>query len=147
MPTLWNADDRTALLGRFDALTPSDRPKWGAFTAPRMVVHVTDAVRAGLGELPVKPLRTPFGFWPMNALVINVLPWPKGAPTAPELMRRAPEEWDGELAALKAAVDRFIARDVNGPWAAHAAFGAIDGKAWGRLQYRHFDHHLTQFGR
>ncbi len=147
MPTLWNADDRAALLARFERLAPSDTPKWGSFTAPRMVTHVTDAVRAGLGELAVKPVRTPFGFWPMNALVIRVLPWPKGAPTAPELMQRVPEAWDGELAALKAAIDRFAAREIGGTWSAHAAFGNIDGQLWGRLMYRHLDHHLTQFGR
>lgn len=146
MQTLWNADDRTALLNRFDGLSPNATPRWGTMNAPRMVTHVTDALRAGLGELAVSPKRSPLGRWPLNTLVIYYLPWPKGAPTAPELLARAPVAWSDELHTLRSAVDRFAARDPRGAWAVHAAFGAIDGDAWGRLMYRHLDHHLRQFG-
>lgn len=31
-------------------------------------------------------------------------------------------------------------------WADHPAFGDINGKDYGVLLYRHFDHHLRQFG-
>jgi hypothetical protein len=111
-----------------------------------MVTHVTDAVRASLGEVPLKPVKGPLRIWPVNVLVMFHLPWPKGAPTAPELLERLPENWGAELAALESAVDRFVRRDIDGHWLPHAAFGNITGAQWGRLMHRHFDHHLTQFG-
>ena len=144
--TLWNADDRASVLNRFGQLAEGARPKWGSFDAPRMVTHVTDALRAGLGEIAVAPRPSFLGRWPINVLVMFHVPWPKSAPTAPELLRRTPEEWQAELGTLRDAVERFGQRDVNGPWARHAAFGNIGGSGWGRLMYRHFDHHLTQFG-
>jgi hypothetical protein len=30
--------------------------------------------------------------------------------------------------------------------AAHPMFGRMSGRLWSQLTYRHFDHHLTQFG-
>lgn len=144
--TLWNEDDRAEVLRRFAGLSPAATPKWGSLDAPRMVTHVTDALRASLGELRLAPKRGPLGIWPINVLVMFHLPWPKGAPTAPELLQRSPANWAAELSALESAVDRFVARDMNGRWTPHAAFGNISGEQWGRLTYRHFDHHLTQFG-
>lgn len=146
MQTIWNEQDRLSLLQRFTSLPATAPARWGRFTAPRMVSHVTDALRAALGELPVADVPGPLKVWPLNALVIYYLPWPKGAPTAPELIARTPENWESELASLRAAVERFVARPVGGPWARHAAFGAISGKDWGRLMFRHLDHHLRQFG-
>ncbi|MFN7916622.1 MAG: DUF1569 domain-containing protein [Vicinamibacterales bacterium] len=146
MQTLWNQSDRTALLARFAALPATAPARWGRLTAPKMVSHVTDALRAGLGELPVSDKPGPLKVWPLNALVIYYLPWPKGAPTAPELIARTPAGWETELDALRAAIERFASRPVEGPWARHAAFGALSGKDWGRLMFRHLDHHLRQFG-
>jgi hypothetical protein len=121
-------------------------PRWGRLDAPRMVTHVTDALRSSFGEVTLTPMNSPLQIWPINTLVMFHLPWPKGAPTAPELLNRKPQEWTTELATLKSAMTRFVARDIDGPWAAHVAFGNIDGRQWGRLMYRHMDHHLNQFG-
>jgi hypothetical protein len=145
-PTFFNAGDRESILSRLAQLSPDARPKWGKLDAPRMVTHVTDAVRASLGELALRPISSPIGYWPINVLVMFYLPWPKSAPTAPELLDRSPAAWADELVTLRATLDRFIARDVNGEWTRHVAFGSISGQQWGRLTYRHLDHHLTQFG-
>jgi hypothetical protein len=111
-----------------------------------MVTHVTDAVRASFGEVMVGLKPSPLKFWPINTLVMFYLPWPRGAPTAPELLSRTPLEWTTELAKLKSAMTGFVARDIDGPWAEHVVFGKIDGRQWGRLMYRHMDYHLGQFG-
>jgi len=146
MRTLWNADDRASLHARFARLTPETRPAWGSMSASRMLVHVTDGVRSALGELDVAPRSGPLAMWPLNNLVMFHLPWPKGAPTAPELLARTPAEWSAELEALRTALDRFGTRSLEGTWPRHAAFGHIGGDRWGRLLYRHTDHHLRQFG-
>jgi hypothetical protein len=144
--TIWNAADRQDLLDRFDRLSPEVRPRWGSLDAPRMVTHVTDAVRASLGELALAPKVSPLKYWPINVLVMFYLPWPKSAPTAPELLTRTPENWRGELDTLRGCVDRFVARGSGGSWTPHVAFGPLSGEQWGRLTYRHMHHHLTQFG-
>ena len=114
-------------------------------SAPRMVTHLTDALHMAIGELAVAPKSSPLSWWPLNSLVMFYLPWPKSAPTAPELLARTPDEWARALADLEAAMHRFSTRDINGVWPPHPAFGQIGGSGWGRLAYRHSDHHLTQF--
>jgi len=79
--TIWSEADRQALLNRFGRLSPEARPKWGSFDAPRMVTHVTDSIRASLGELKLTPFPGPLQYWPINVLVMFYLPWPKSAPT------------------------------------------------------------------
>lgn len=144
--TIWNAADRQAILNRFGRLSSEARPKWGSLDAPRMVTHVTDSIRASLGELKLTPFPGPLQYWPINVLVMFYLPWPKSTPTAPELLERKPVSWATELEALTSSVNQFAARDVNGTWTPHVAFGALTGAQWGRLNYRHLDHHLGQFG-
>jgi len=74
------------------------------------------------------------------------LPWPKSAPTAPELISRQPGNWDVEVARFRSALHDLTKRPRNGPWALHAAFGKLSGTQWGRLLYRHTDYHFKQFG-
>jgi len=144
--TLWNETDRRAILTRLARLTPEAAPRWGRMDASRMVVHVTDALRMATGELSCAPLGGPLMLPLVKQLVMFYLPWPRGVPTAPELLSRRPEQWTHEIAALRAAIDVFATRSQSGAWPQHPAFGRLSGVEWGRLMYRHLDHHLTQFG-
>jgi hypothetical protein len=74
------------------------------------------------------------------------VPWPKGTPTARELIARAPEGFDRELASLERYIDTVAGAADRRDWPEHPAFGKLSRGAWGRLGYRHVDHHLRQFG-
>lgn len=144
--TVANDTDRRALLDRLARLTPETQAQWGKFNASRMLVHVTDALRSATGDLKVASKGTPFSRWPLNTLVMFHLPWPKGSPTAPELLARKPEAWDAEITRFRQALEAVAKRSPDGQWPVHAAFGNISGADWARLMYRHIDHHFTQFG-
>ena len=147
MKTVFDARSRGELLERFGRVAPGRRPLWGKMDAPRMVCHLNDALRMGLGELATTPvgnavLRNPLVSW----LLINVLPWPKGTPTAPELLAAPSATWDADTSAFRALLERVGAADPRGSWPTHPIFGRLTGKRWGELTYRHVDHHLRQFG-
>jgi hypothetical protein len=144
--TLWDERDRRALDDRLARLTPDARGLWGSFDAPRMLCHITDTVRFATGDLACALKPSPFRYPPINTLVMFYLPWPKGVPTAPELIARTPEAWDTEVARFRAAVDALTKRPKDGAWPVHVVFGRLSGSQWGRLLYRHTDHHLKQFG-
>lgn len=146
MPTLFHPAARDALRARIDRLAPMMTPQWGKMNAGQMIVHLTAQLRAGLGELPCAPKKTPMNNWLMRRLVIYVLPWPKGTPTAPEFLAQPTGTWDEDVAALRSAIDRFAARGPDAAWAEHPAFGPLTGRMWGALSWRHLDHHLRQFG-
>jgi Protein of unknown function (DUF1569) len=145
--TLWNEDDRLAIAARVRQLTPDARPLWGSFDAPQMVCHITDTLRWATGEVRCEPKRSFLTYPVIKTLVMFHLPWPKGVPTAPELIARRPEDWQSEVQRFLMAMDTFKQKPIEGRWPEHVAFGRLSGAQWGRLLYRHTDHHLTQFGR
>ena len=131
MKTLFDDRRRREFQDRLGRLTPSTLPQWGKFDAARMVVHVADSLKMALGTLPAKSKRLPIRHPPLKQLLVYWLPWPKGVPTAPELLERSPADWDAEVAALLALMEEA---------------GTVPRRAWGVLGYRHLDHHFRQFG-
>ena len=144
--SIFDPADRAALLARVDGLDATAPARWGKFTAPRMVSHLISAVRMALGEEPCKDRPSFLSNRAVRYLVIHVLPFPRGAPTAREMLSRAPESWAADVAALKALIERAAANGRDGAWARHPAFGALSGHDWGVLIHNHVQHHLTQFG-
>ncbi|NQW03661.1 MAG: DUF1569 domain-containing protein [Acidobacteria bacterium] len=146
MPTLWNDAERQALVTRLRQVTPDAQPGWGSLTARGVLAHLHDAARMALGELDVASKKLPIRFPPLKQLIIYVVPFPKGAPTAPELIARQADDWTAEMAATEQAIDRLVAKGASFRWPNHPAFGSLTHNAWGVLIYRHMDHHLKQFG-
>jgi hypothetical protein len=146
MKTIWNERDAQEIRRRLERLQPGARGRWGKMDSGQMVVHLTDALKMALGELPVAPKWLPIRYFPLKQLIIYVLPFPKGAPTAPELVGRVPTVWGAELAELVTLIDRFASQPEGRVWPEHPAFGPLSRRAWGVLVYRHTAHHLRQFG-
>ena len=147
MHTAWHPPDRDALLERLARLTPTSAPRWGRLTCPGMLAHLNQWFLMASGELPVEPHRTPLWYPPLRQFAVYLAPFPKGLPTAPELLARGDAAaFARERERFMAELDRFAARGRDGPWASHALLGRLSARAWGRLAYRHIHHHFTQFG-
>jgi hypothetical protein len=146
MKSIWQEALRREISDRVGALS-WDRPaQWGKFTAPKMVCHLADSLKMAMGDLPVAPKRLPIRYPPLKQLIIYVSPFPKSAPTAPELLVRAPREWANDVADVQALLARAASARTTDSWPEHPAFGKLSTRAWGVLIYRHMDHHLKQFG-
>jgi hypothetical protein len=148
MPTIWDDPVRTDLVSRVRRLTPNHTAKWGKFRVSAMLAHVNDGLRMATGELVPGPnTRAPsFLRWPpVRYLFIHVLPIPKGAPTAPELLARSDSaDLAQEQQTFQALFDALPRRDTLA--ATHPAFGRLSRDDWGALIHKHVDHHLRQFG-
>ena len=137
---------RQQLVGRLERLAPEAKPRWGKMTASQMVAHLADWMLMAKGELKTAAKKRPLRFPPIKQLVIYWLPFPKGVPTAPELITRKPLAWTVELAAVRRHVESWDNLSRQPMWPEHPVFGKMTPKAWGVLAYRHMDHHLRQFG-
>jgi hypothetical protein len=75
------------------------------------------------------------------------LPWGKGAPTRPDMLipERARYDFAKEKQRCLSMIDRFLAKPMSEPWP-RAANVEMTGAHWSQLQYKHLNHHLTQFG-
>jgi hypothetical protein len=144
--TLWNENDRRELLARVDHLRPDMHPTWGKMNAVQMMTHLTDWMRLATGELKTEPKLKPMRYPVIKHLVVYVMPWPKGVPTAPELLERQTDDWGKERAEFSRRLASFEKPESGSQWPVHPAFGRLSTNAWGVLGYRHTDHHLRQFG-
>lgn len=148
MNTFWDSAAAATLRERVGRLAPDRVGAWGRMTAPQMVCHIADSLKMALGDMHVASKNLPIRYPPLKQLIIYLAPFPKSAPTAPELLARSPAAWNADIADLEGLLDRVSARgrDAHARWPAHPAFGRLSRRAWGVLIYRHLDHHLRQFG-
>jgi len=147
MPTLFDPAARAALLARIDRLTPESRPAWGRLDVRGVVCHLSQSLRLATGELVCKPRGGPLSFPPLRWLVIHKLPFPKGVPTAPEMLSFTPaDSLDEDRAVLRELIERVGGMGPERDYPPHPAFGKLRGADWGVLIHRHVDHHLRQFG-
>ena len=146
--TMWNAGDALSIQSRIARLRPDRRRVWGQMTAPRVVCHLADSLKLALGELHARPMNVPVRFPVLKQVVVYWAPFPRNAPTAPEVVARAPGDWRADVAELQRLVEELCARgaDPDAVWPVHPAFHRLSRRAWGVHTYRHMDHHLRQFG-
>ena len=147
MRTLLDVECRKEVLNRLSGLSPDDKPMWGAMSAPRMVAHVSMQMKCALGIEHEKTRSTVWCFWPLKKLIIYVAPWPHGLPTAESWKNPERGDWNGEIEQLKKLINEFSETRDTHEWGIHPILGRLEKKDWGRLSYRHINHHLLQFGR
>jgi hypothetical protein len=145
--TFFHPTHRAEIVRRIHGLTADSPRLWGRMTAPRMVAHLRDQMSHCLGDRPCAPVRTILRWAPFRYASIYWIPWPKGrAKGPPDAFVTPPGAWDADVADLLDLVARFGARDPGGAWPDHGLFGRMRGMDWGYFCYKHFDHHLRQFG-
>ncbi len=148
MNSLFVPADREHLSRRLAALAPGSTRQWGRMEPAQMLCHCAIAQEMALGEALGKQsflgkLLMPF----IRGHIFGRRPWRRNSPTDPSLVIAWPCDFEAERARLATLMDRFIRQ---GPDQAarhiHPFFGRLSGEEWGRLMYRHLDHHLRQFG-
>ena len=139
---------RASILTRLAALTPSHSRRWGRMEPIQLLPHLATALRVALGEQKLggsPPGRLRGVVW--RYLAIHRLPWPEGKIQAPPGAFNTPSlGWERDREVVAALIDRFATAPLETLTAVHPMFGRMRPQDWDVLQYRHFDHHLRQFG-
>jgi hypothetical protein len=147
MGSILNDDDRTAICQRIGSVTSDSVPRWGQMDAQAMLTHLRLSALMALGELPVANKgKRAFRLFPIKHLILHVVPFPKGAPTAPELLVSNSEPVDAIRSELVTLVERIGNGPHDGYGPLHPLFGRLSFREWGVATYKHTDHHLRQFG-
>ena len=147
MGSILDERDRSKIVGRFQSLSASSTGRWGSLDVVGMLQHLRLSARMTLGELPVASSnKRAFQMFPLKHLILYVLPFPKGAPTAPELKPVDASSFEAERTALLELLERIGTGPSEGTGPAHPLFGPMTWREWGVVTYKHADHHLKQFG-
>ena len=144
--SLWNDEERAGLVSRLDRLTPQNQRHWGEMEISKLLPHLGGALRMALGDIETSHGKGLMATALMRWLIIHVLPWPKGAQSPPEGFTTVPSSWDEDRGKLLELIERFATASPDQLPGHNPVFGRIKPDDWDMLQFRHLDHHLTQWG-
>ena len=148
MNSLFNPADRDALARRFADLEAGAQRHWGKMDPAQMLKHCSLALGDPLGDRLVKQfflgkVITPF----IRSQVFGDKPFRRNSPTDPIYVVADFQDFETERTRLATLIDRVVQRGAaKTEGRVHPFFGRLSGDQWGRLIYKHFDHHLRQFG-
>jgi len=148
MNTLFNPADRDSLAQRFAELEPGTQRQWGKMDSAQMLRHCSIALGDLLGDRPVKQLFLGKLITPLiRGHIFGEKPFRHNSPTDPLYVVSGSWDFETERARLATSIDRVVQRGTaKTDGMVHPFFGRLSGDQWGRLIYKHFDHHLRQFG-
>jgi hypothetical protein len=148
MESLFDPASHDRFLARVQGLRPESRRAWGTMDAAQMLSHCALALEAATGDATLsRPLFARLLGRFFKTWLLGPKPFSRNSPTHPMLVMKSPKDFEAEKTRLVAALRKFCAA---GPDAAaryaHAFVGTLTGEEWGRMQFKHIDHHLRQFG-
>ena len=147
MGSILNETDRAAITSRVRSLSSSSTRRWGTMDVTGMLKHLHLSALMALGEMEVPSAnKRVFHAFPLKHLLLYVVPFPKGAPTAPKLKPEAAASIEEERTALLELLERIGTGPRDGAGPDHPLFGPLTRRDWGVVTYKHADHHLKQFG-
>ena len=136
---------QSSLLARLDKLRSDSAPRWGKMSVDQMLWHVNQGLDATVGRIEPEKMRMPLPAAALKLMVLN-LPWMKGAPTNPRFIATARYDFARELERCRQLVNEVAAHSLDELASQHPVLGRMAGRDHSRLQAKHLDHHLRQFG-
>lgn len=146
---IFNQKDYIDIKNRINQLNTQSQRQWGKMSLDQTLEHCSIPLRIGLGIVPETEyegpsmFRTAIGRW----MLLYALPWHKGTETPSQMNMLSngstvPDMQDSKQALLE-LLEKTQSEHHLKP---HPFFGDMQKKDWGRLIWKHIDHHLRQFG-
>lgn len=134
------------ILSRLNKLNKETPAVWGKMNVGQMLNHCQMPLNIILEKenYGVKPN------WLINLLFKKSMYsdklWKKNLPTAKGFAIKDEKDFETEKQAISNLINELNAQRKRNDWQPHPAFGAMTKNQWGKMQYKHLDHHFRQFG-
>lgn len=148
--SIFNANDRDEITARIRSLNAGQQALWGKMDVGQMLEHCIQPMEVGLGKLsiPRRFLGLLFGSRILRKTLGSATKqFKRNLPTDPLFIVSSHPEFEESRQKLLNTIEAFTkleSQELAGK--IHPFFGKMDRSTWGRLQYVHLNHHLTQFG-
>ncbi|WP_420574714.1 DUF1569 domain-containing protein [Kordia sp.] len=149
MKSLFDPEVHAEIQARIENLTPESTASWGKMSVGQMCNHCQMPLEVAMeqrflgGKKPGFMKRLVFKLY--KPLMYNDKPWSKNLPTVRDFIISEDRDVTAEKTKLAALVTEFHQLKEVTAWPAHPMFGKFTPEQWGKMQYKHLDHHLTQF--
>ncbi len=133
---------------RLESLNDNSESLWGKMNVSQMLAHCCEPLKIALGiETSIKE---PY----IKKLILSLFKhklyddseWKKNLPTTDQFKITNDKYFDIEVENLKSLIEKFHREKNKSDWAEHPMFGKFSPEQWGKMQFKHLDHHLRQFG-
>ncbi|WP_274473819.1 DUF1569 domain-containing protein [Mangrovimonas aestuarii] len=149
MKSLFERDSFNEICTRIESLSSASQPLWGKMSVGQMLKHCQQPLNVANGTLKLNNragLLKRLMFKLYKPLMYNDKLWKHNLPTVREFRVTDQKEFTKERAKLMACLDGFAQKEIDGNFPEHPYFGSFTKEQWGKMQYKHLDHHLRQFG-
>ncbi len=145
MKSLFEESTLQEIETRITKLSNTSNPTWGKMDVSQMFYHCQFPLKIALHKdhPQLKPSLLAKLFF-KKALYNDKL-WKKNLPTHSKLKVVEQKEFDKEKEELLNLVIEFSNQRDKKVWDPHPMFGKFTQDQWGKMQYKHLDHHLQQF--
>ncbi len=149
MSNILDKDTSEVLIQRVRNLTQFSEARWGKMDVVQMLVHCNESSKMAIGTKKMKRmfLGRIFGRIVLKKTLKNDVPLKKNSPTVPGLIVKGRKDFNKEkddFIRVLSTLGMMKIEDFNDK--VHPFFGKMTGREWDVLMYKHFDHHLKQFG-
>jgi Protein of unknown function (DUF1569) len=148
MKSIFNQTGNAEVIERIDKLTASTPAVWGKMNVAQMLAHCQVFVEIPLDDVRLKRSFMGLVFGKIaKKKVLNDEPLPQKLPTSKKARINDSRDFEEEKAKLISLVKRFQKAGPEGlTKAPHPFFGKLTAAEWDKLNAKHLDHHLRQFG-
>ncbi|WP_159022755.1 DUF1569 domain-containing protein [Formosa sp. L2A11] len=148
MNTLFEDNATKSIIRRLNTLTEENLAKWGKMNVGQMLKHCQRPLNICFRS---RKLNSKIGFIKKTMLsffktsLYNDKPWMQNLPTAKEFIITSPQDFSTEKKNIVELIEEFSKKTEIETWPNHPLFGYFTPEQWEKMQYKHLDHHLTQF--
>ncbi|MBT8281076.1 MAG: DUF1569 domain-containing protein [Muriicola sp.] len=146
MKSIFDKEAYQEIQDRVARLKSTDEGQWGKMTVGQMVWHCQVPLKVGISNKPNNKKGNLLVKWFFKKSLYNDKPWRKNLPTSPFAKATEAKDFDSEREMLQKMISQFHELNKRESWNPHPLFGRLSHDQWGKMQYKHLDHHLRQFG-
>ncbi|WP_443943489.1 DUF1569 domain-containing protein [Pedobacter sp. AW1-32] len=149
MRNLYNQEETMLILDRLEKLNPDAQKQWGKMNAAQMLAHCSASLETAMGRNT--PEKLPFFIRMIGRMLktrfLGPKPMPKNSGTDKSYIITDERNFEVEKNKVMQLIKAF---SEGGPskctTAPQVFFGKMTPDEWAIMQWKHFDHHLRQFG-
>lgn len=146
MKSIFKEDTFQEINKRLNQLEENTPRQWGKMTVAQMLHHCQAPfnVQMQKKDYGLKPNWLVKTFFKKS--MYNDKLWSKGLPTPSAFKEKENCDFNNEKKVLQQLIDELYQQKNKQQWDNHPVFGYFTNEQWGKMQYKHLDHHLRQFG-
>jgi hypothetical protein len=147
MKSVFDPTVNAEFVARIDRLTSSSAPLWGKMSVAQMLAHCQILLQVAFGELQLKRGLMGFLFGKIaKKQILAEEQVKRNMPTFSQARMVGEKDFKAEKQKLIEMIQRLTAGPGVFSHEPHPFFGPLTTDEWDQLQYKHLDHHLSQFG-